>query len=123
MGLSLVEILRHHAARSPDAPCLSFEADRLTFRELNDRSSRVANALLQRGVRRGDRVAVIARNAPVHFELFFGCAKAAAIMLPINSVSSALRFSGRFIQTVLTGPSFSMMTLFMPFTPVRCLRP
>jgi long-chain acyl-CoA synthetase len=56
----------------------------LTFRELNDRSSRVANALLQRGVRRGDRVAVIARNAPVHFELFFGCAKAAAIMLPIN---------------------------------------
>jgi long-chain acyl-CoA synthetase len=35
-------------------------------------------------VRPGDRVAIIARNAPAHFELFFGCAKAAAIMLPIN---------------------------------------
>jgi long-chain acyl-CoA synthetase len=84
MGLSLVELLRNHAVRSPDAPCLSFEGDSLTYRELNERSNRVANALLRQGVRTGDRVAVIARNAPVHFELFFGCAKAAAIMVPIN---------------------------------------
>ena len=84
MGLNLPDILRNRVVQSPAAPCLSFEGDRLTFRELQDRSSCVANALLQRGVRRGDRVAVIARNAPAHFELFFGCAKAAAIMLPIN---------------------------------------
>ena len=33
-------------------------------------------------------------------------------------------FSGRFIQTVLTGPFFSMMTLLMALlTPVRCRRP
>ena len=37
----------------------------------------------------------------------------ASIMLPSSSLSSALRFSGRFIQTVLTGPFFSMMTLLM----------
>src|SRR4029453_18988523 len=37
----------------------------------------------------------------------------AAIISFSSSLSRALRFSGRFIQTVLTGPSFSMMTLFI----------
>ncbi|OFW98339.1 MAG: hypothetical protein A3D94_06065 [Alphaproteobacteria bacterium RIFCSPHIGHO2_12_FULL_66_14] len=37
----------------------------------------------------------------------------ASIMLPSSSLSSAFLFSGRFIQTVLTGPFFSMMTLPM----------
>ncbi|MEA3132516.1 MAG: hypothetical protein QOG17_362 [Gammaproteobacteria bacterium] len=82
--MSLVDLLRRHAARAPDAPCLTFEAERLTFRELDERSSQVANALHRHGVRAGDRVAIIARNSPAYFELFFGCAKAAAIMLPIN---------------------------------------
>ena len=51
----------------------------------------------------------------------------ASIMLPSSSLSSALRFSGRFIHTVLTGPFFSMMTLLMCVTPplilARCLQP
>jgi acyl-CoA synthetase (AMP-forming)/AMP-acid ligase II len=84
VGVILLDLLRKHAAWSPDAACLSFEGETLTFRGLHDRSSRVANALLQRGLRPGDRVAIIARNAPVHFELLFGCAKIGAIMLPIN---------------------------------------
>ena len=45
-----------------------------------------------------------------------GACKAAIISFS-NSLSSALRFSGRFIQTVLIGPSFSMMTLLILFPP------
>src|SRR6476646_9359281 len=45
----------------------------------------------------------------------------ASIMLEISSVSSALRFSGRFIHTVFTGPFFSMMTLLMTVTPANSL--
>src|SRR5215470_12224524 len=41
-----------------------------------------------------------------------------SIMLPKSSLSSAFLFSGRFIQTVFTGPLFSTMTLLM----VRSLR-
>lgn len=100
MALSLPDILRNHAVQSPGAPCLSFDGERLPFLEVQERSNRVANALLQRGVRRGDRVAVIARNAPVHFELFFGCAKAGAIMLPIN-----WRLSAQEIAAILADAS------------------
>ena len=46
----------------------------------------------------------------------------ASIMSPSSSLSSALRFSGRFIQTVLTGPFFSMMTLLMGALPVHLIR-
>ena len=46
-------------------------------------------------------------------------ARRASIMACSNSLSRALRFSGRFIQMVLTGPLFSMMTLLMTLTPAR----
>ncbi len=81
---TLVNLLRAHAGRAADAPCLSFEAERLSFGALNERSSRIANALLARGIGAGGRVALIARNATAHYELFYGCAKAGAILLPIN---------------------------------------
>ena len=121
MGLSLLALLLKHAARSPDAPCLSFDGVRLTYRELNERSSRVANALLRRGLRSGDRVAVVARNAPVHFELFFGCAKAAAIMLPINwrlspsEVAAILADAGPAL--VLVSEEFRSLLSGMPSAP------
>ena len=69
MGLSLLDLLRNHAARSPDAPCLSSEGVRLSYRELNERGSYVANGLRRRGLQPGDHPCV-AQNAPVHFELF-----------------------------------------------------
>ena len=83
-AVTLVDLLRGHAARTADAPCLSYEAERLTFGALDERSNRIANALAAGGVTPGDRVALIARNTPVHYELYYGCAKAGVIMLPIN---------------------------------------
>jgi len=81
---SILHLLRTHAVRSAAAPCLTFEGQTLTYHDLNERSSRVANALRDRGIGRGDRVAVIARNSLAQFELLFGCAKLGAILLPIN---------------------------------------
>lgn len=84
METNLLTLLRQHAARSPNAPCLTFGEATLSFADVDARASRVANALAARGVQAGDRVAIIARNGPAQFELFFGCAKAGAICLPIN---------------------------------------
>lgn len=84
METNLLALLRQHAALTPDAPCLTLAGETLSFRELDVRASRVASALAAHGVGLGDRVAIIARNGPTQFELFFGCAKAGAICLPIN---------------------------------------
>jgi acyl-CoA synthetase (AMP-forming)/AMP-acid ligase II len=84
MGLSILDLVRSHAAQAPDAPCLSFEMATLSYRDLHARASRVANALARQGVKAGDRVALIARNSPAHYELLFGCGMIGAILLPVN---------------------------------------
>ena len=55
-----------------------------TFGEFDRRSTRVGRALLDLGVRRGDRVAVLALNSAAFMETVFGCAKLGAIVVPVN---------------------------------------
>jgi acyl-CoA synthetase (AMP-forming)/AMP-acid ligase II len=84
MGQSILELVRSHAAQTPAAPCLSFEAETLSYADLHQRCCRVAKALTQQGIRAGDRVAILARNSPAHYELLFGCGMIGAILLPVN---------------------------------------
>ena len=56
----------------------------LTYAELADRSNRLANALAERGVRTGDRIAVMDVNTPMHFEAYFAAARLDAIYVPLN---------------------------------------
>ena len=56
----------------------------LTYAELADRSNRLANALAERGVRAGDRIAVMDVNTPMHFEAYFAAARLDAIYVPLN---------------------------------------
>ncbi len=84
MTFSLASIVRAYGATTPMAPALSFEGVTLTFGELDNRSSQVANALLASGVRQGDRVAVLTKNTPEFFEIVFGCSKIGAILVGLN---------------------------------------
>lgn len=56
----------------------------MSYRELNQRSKRLAGYLQKSGVKKGDRVAILIRNCPEFFESQFACAKIGAICLPIN---------------------------------------
>jgi long-chain acyl-CoA synthetase len=83
-GFNLADLLTKHAGRTPDAPCLTYDDATLTFRELDERSTRAANALRASGLNAGDRVAIVGRNSPVFYELVFACAKAGTVLVPIN---------------------------------------
>ena len=57
----------------------------LTYREFDDRATRLATALRERfGVERGDRVGFLAQNSTDHFETMFACWKLGAIFVPVN---------------------------------------
>jgi acyl-CoA synthetase (AMP-forming)/AMP-acid ligase II len=58
---------------------------RVTFRELDDRACRLANALLALGVRGGDRVALYLPNGAELVEAMMGVANAGAVMVPIST--------------------------------------
>lgn len=57
---------------------------RMTFGELDERVRRLANGLLERGLVKGDRVAVLSRNCIEYMELYFACARVGLIIQPLN---------------------------------------
>src|SRR5579859_6721397 len=58
---------------------------RLTYRALNLRARALAAWLTEEyGVRQGDRVAMLAANAPEYLDAFFACALLGAILVPLN---------------------------------------
>jgi acetyl-CoA synthetase len=60
------------------------EQRRLSWGELQSLSNRAANVLRDRGVRRGDRVAVVAPASPETAAVFFGTWKLGAILLSMS---------------------------------------
>lgn len=81
---SLVHALRRAAAEAPDRTFLAYFDARLTYRETDALSDSVAGHLAARGLRPGDRVAVVLQNSP-HFVLaVLGAWKAGATVVPVN---------------------------------------
>jgi acyl-CoA synthetase (AMP-forming)/AMP-acid ligase II len=77
-------ILEAQAVRDPEGVAIWCEDRRTTFRELHERSNRVAAALLAEGLRPGDRVTFLGRNSECFLELLYGCAKARTVLISIN---------------------------------------
>ncbi|MCB1023394.1 MAG: AMP-binding protein, partial [Acidobacteria bacterium] len=54
--LNLASIIEHHAKLTPDNEAIVWNDVRMTYRQLNEASNRVANALLKMGIGHGDKV-------------------------------------------------------------------
>lgn len=81
----LGDIVTRNARRQPKSVALSYGALQLTFGELDDRASRLAEALGQLGMRPGDRLAILADNSPEYIETLFAAALAGLVVVPINT--------------------------------------
>jgi acyl-CoA synthetase (AMP-forming)/AMP-acid ligase II len=60
------------------------EHSRLTWKEVNTRANRLANALLSSGLTKGDKVAIICENCTQYAEFLFAVAKAGLIGVCLN---------------------------------------
>ncbi|HEU5082552.1 MAG TPA: fatty acid--CoA ligase [Acidimicrobiales bacterium] len=78
------DIIRTHAEERGDQVAIIQDDFQETWSELDQRSSRVANALRDAGVGPEDRVAFIDKNGYEYFEVFFGCAKLNAVTVNVN---------------------------------------
>ncbi|MBE7014655.1 MAG: acyl--CoA ligase [Ruminococcaceae bacterium] len=63
-----------------------FEAYRkeITWSEFNKKSNRFANLLLSRGIKKGDKVAILLMNCLEWLPIYFGVLKAGAMAVPLN---------------------------------------
>ena len=84
MTSTFAQIIRALAAERPQAPALTFEGVTWSFAQLDELSSRSANALRAEGVGAGDRVALLTRNRAECYELMFACSKIGAILVGLN---------------------------------------
>ncbi len=86
---SLADLLRRSAARFPGKTALIDGNTSLTFAELDAAVSATAAALLDRGLTKGDRLAILSRNSWQFAVLTFACARAGVVFVPINFMLKA----------------------------------
>jgi acyl carrier protein len=85
---TLTEVLAWHAAATPDRVHVVLRLDTgaeepITYGALAEGARAVAAALQARGVRAGDRIAIMLRTEPAFFRVFFGVLLAGAVPVPI----------------------------------------
>lgn len=76
--------LTRSAARSPTATALVEGDRRLTYAEFNALVNRVANALTANGLTTGDPIALASGNSIAFLTIYYACAKAGLVCVPIN---------------------------------------
>lgn len=77
-------VLASRAARDPARPFMRFRDRQWSWGEFALKAEAAARVLASRGIAKGDRVGVMARNCDGHVVMLFALARLGAIMVPVN---------------------------------------
>jgi long-chain acyl-CoA synthetase len=80
----LFYFLEEAARKYPDRACTIFKGAVITYKEMNEISDRVAAALVDMGVKKGDRVGIFMPNTPQFVMVYYGILKAGAAVVATN---------------------------------------
>lgn len=97
MKINIGKFLTKRAYLTPDREGLVCEKVRRTYKALNERANRLANAMKALGVGYGDRVGLLSLNEPEYYDMYFGLGKIGAILVPVN-----YRLAGPEIQFIVS---------------------
>ena len=122
--LTLVDLAARQAAEHPRRVALRFEGARTSFGELLASAQAFACGLEERGVKRGDRVALLMPNVPQFVVAELGAWMAGAVVAPVNptypeeELAGLLTRAGATVAVVLA-PFYERMKAVQARTPVR----
>ncbi len=119
------DVLRVNAFKWPNKIGIKDLYKSYTFKEWNERSCRLANALADMGMKKGDRFAVLAYNCVEWMEIYAAAAKGGFICVPLmfrlapvrrwnttsttaNARSSSFRV-GKMVPTEKSSPGSNMV--------------
>ena len=94
--MNLKQVLEAAAARYAGKAAIILGDCRLSYADLEAASNKVANALIEMGVKRGDRVAMLLSNSPEFVVTYFGVFKAGAIAVPLDVNCRAYELTSLF---------------------------
>jgi len=109
------QLVRESAARNGDTVLFDFfeTGQTLTYRQLDERATALAAALSEIGIAQGEHVAVMLRNDPEFPIAFAALARAGAVMVSINTRSSAGE-----LDHILADADVTAMIIDATFLPV-----
>ena len=109
----LHEILDTAVIDVPDRPATSFFGATLTFEEIKDRSDRLATALDQYGITKGDRVGIMLPNCPQYIIAAFAILRHGAIIVNINP-----SYTAREVLNVATDSGIRILVTLDALAPL-----
>ena len=115
--MTITEILARNARLTPDAIALveitpsKNHRKVITWKEFDERANQVANALIARGIKKGDVVMHLMMNSINWLEAYFGILKTGAMAAPLN-----FRFIARQIKYCVDIAEPKIMILDQDFT-------
>jgi fatty-acyl-CoA synthase len=84
MNLNVPFMLLRNVQENPDKLAIIFGDKRYTYRTFNERVNRLANALLNHKVQKGDKVAYLLNNCSEFAEVSFALSKIGVLSVPLN---------------------------------------
>jgi acyl-CoA synthetase (AMP-forming)/AMP-acid ligase II len=82
--LHLGETIKINATKYPNKLAVKDINRSLTNKEYDERTNKLANGLLKRNLRKGDKIAVLSNNSIEFMQIYAAAAKAGLIIVPLN---------------------------------------
>lgn len=82
--IPLFGLLEEAAQKYPETPCTIFKGAKITYREMNELTDRLAAGLAEIGVKKGDRVGIFMPNTPQFVLAYFAILKAGGVVVATN---------------------------------------
>ncbi len=124
-GATVAGGYRAATVRFPNEQAIADELGTLTFLEVDQRTTRLANGLAEHGVRQGRRVAVMCRNHAGMVESIVACGKLGASVLLLNTGLSANQVRDTVMThrpaAVLVDEEFMPLMHYLPTSLPRVL--
>jgi long-chain acyl-CoA synthetase len=118
--------MEDNARKNPESVCTIFKGARITYKEMDELTDRLAAGLADLGVKKGDRVGVFMPNTPQFVMAYFAILKLGAIVVATNPLYSAREIehqtndSGLEVMLVMSN-FYNLVKEVQPKTRIRAV--
>lgn len=105
-AVPIFHFLENSAKKYPDKPCTIFKGAEISYKEMSQITDQLAQALVDLGVKKGDRVGILIPNTPQFVMAYFAVLKAGGIVVATNP-----QYSGREIVHQANDSGMELMIL------------
>lgn len=122
--ITLFNLLEETARKYPESPCTIFKGAVITYKEMDELTDRLAGALADLGVKKGDRVGIFMPNTPQFVISYFGILKAGGVVVATNplytprEIEHQVKDAGIEIMLVMSN-FYNTIKKVQPNTPIK----